>query len=555
MREMSHTTGWIGRVAAIAVSMLWMPLSSLGNVGAVVPFTTYEAELGSLGGGAQVLSMTNLPSAPTVELESSGRACVELNDVGESVTWTNTADCNAIVVRVSIPDSPTGGGITNTLNLYVNGVFRQSIAVNSLYTWIYEVTKFTNNNPSAGTPKRFYDMHRAFIVSNTVTAGSTIMLRKDAANTADYYRIDLIQLENVGSPISQPANTLNVTNYGAKANDQNDDSTAFKNCIAACESQGKGMWIPAGEFRTKEIISAEGINIYGAGMWYTTIHRVNGAAPNYRHKWDLTDCTIQDLYINIPQKSKQKIDGHDYGMTIQGTSSWRVERVWVHHGGAAFWCSGKDGTIKDCRSTESWADGINLNNSGSVQTTHRGLRLTCTNNYIIGPCDDGIALNAQNGSGTNWNMIDTKIRNNTSIAVNWANGIRIAGGRNSLVMHNLITDPTDSNGIRVGEFGGDGNPCESVLVCSNLVLRGCGIRTLYGHGGIAVTDDATAEIRANTILDSPGLGVDVQSCNATFIANVITRPYSNGFLVKASSIGTGIFTSNVVSGLRSGQVG
>lgn len=524
------------------------------GAGAITPFTTLEAEAGSLGGGAAILSMTNLPSAPTVQLESSGRKCVELDATGESVAWTNAEVCNAIVIRVSIPDAPGGGGITNTLNLYVNGTYRQTFTLTSKYSWIYGVTGFTNNDPAAGTPKRFYDMQRAFIAGAAVAPGSTIMLRKDATNSADYYRIDLIQLENVGPALPQPTNTLSVLTYGATADDETDDSAAIKSCITACQNQGKGMWMPAGLFRTQGVISANGINIFGAGMWHTINQRVISTnVAGFRHKWDLTDCTIQDLYIENPEVARTAEGGHDYGMTVQGANGWTVQRVWVHRGGACFWVSGTDGTIKDCRATESWADGINLNNGPNIVPEKRGFNLTCTNNYIIGSGDDGIAINAQNGGGTNWNMVDTKVRNNTSIAVNWANGIRIAGGRNSLIKNNLITDPTDSNGIRVGEFGANGNPCESVLVSGNVILRGCGIRTLYGHGGITVADDATATIVSNTIIDSPGIGIDVQACNATFTGNVISRPATNGFLIKSGVTGTGVFDSNLVTNMIAGQ--
>jgi len=538
----------------VGLALFYLGTRDVAGVGAVTPFTTLEAEAGNLGGGAAILSMSTLPSAPTVQLESSGRKCVELNAPGESVTWTNTEDCNAIVIRASIPDAPGGGGITNTLNLYVNGAFRQAVTLTSKYSWIYGVNGFTNNDPAAGTPKRFYDMQRAFISGAAVAPGSAIMLRKDATNTADYYRIDLIQLEHVAPPLAQPANTFSVLSYGAIPNDETDDSTAFKNCITACQNQGKGMWIPAGTFRTQGIISATGINIFGAGMWHTINQRVVSTnVAGYRHKWDLTDCTIQDLYIENPEVARTAEGGHDYGMTVQGANGWTVQRVWVHRGGACFWCSGTGGTIKDCRATESWADGINLNNGPNVVAEKRGFNLTCTNNYIIGSGDDGIAINAQNGGGTNWNMVDTIIQNNTSIAAYWANGIRVAGGRNSLIADNLITDPTDSNGIRVGEFGVNGNPCESVLVSGNVILRGCGIRTLYGHGGITIADDATATIVSNTIIDSPGLGIDVQACNATFTGNVISRPETNGFLIKSGVTGTGLFDSNLVTNMIAGQ--
>lgn len=536
-------------ISCLAIFVLIV--SPVFSQGATMPFKMLEAEDGTLNGGAGIRAMFSLPTAPTVELESSGRSCVELNAVGASVSWTTTDVTNTIVVRVSIPDAPAGGGITDSLNLYVNGVFRQSIVCTSKYTWVYGKQNLVENDPAIGTPKRFYDMHRAFIKGEPVAAGSTITLKKDTENSAAYYQIDFILLENVGPPLAQPENTLSVITYGATPNDNSDDTQAFKNCISACQTQKKGMWIPAGNFHTGgSIINATGINIYGAGMWYTTNTRIIGA----RHKWNLTNCTIQDLYIFNPEVGRELIQGHDYGMTIQGAKGWLVERVWVHRGGACFWCSGTDGTIRDCRATESWADGINLNNSPSIQADYAGLRLTAENNFIVGAGDDAIAINSQNGGGAEYNMFDTKVLNNTSIATMWANGMRIAGGRNTIMQHNLITDPTDSNGIRVGKFGTNGNPCESALVADNMIIRGCGIRKTYGHGGIAVTDSATATIQSNTIIDSPGIGIDVQKCNATFSGNTITNPTLQGFLIKSGSTGSGTFTNNTVNNLQSGQV-
>lgn len=530
-------------------AILFIAAIRISGQGAITPFKMYEAEDGALAGGAAILAMTDLPTAPTVELESSGRKCVELNAVGESVSWTTTDITNSIVVRVSMPDGPTGGGITDSLNLYVNGVFRQAIVCTSKYAWIYGVNAMIDNNPATGTPHRFYEMQRAFIQGEPVAAGSTITLKKEALNTAAYYRIDFILVENVGPALTQPANTLSVIAYGATPNDLTDDSQAFANCVLACQSQKKGMWIPAGNFYTGgSILNATGINIYGAGIWYTTNMRIIGD----RHKWNLTNCTIQDLYIFNPEVGRDVTLGHDSGMTIQGALGWTVQRVWAHH--CFFWCSGTDGTIKDCRTTESWADGINLNNGPSVKTDYAGLRLTAQNNFIVGAGDDGIAINAQNGGGAAGNMVDTKILNNTSIGVTWANGMRVAGGRNSILKNNLITDPADGNGIRVGKFGTNGNDCESVLVADNLILRGCGIRSTYGQGGISVADTATATIQSNTIIDSHRLGIDVQRCNATFSGNIIINPGTQGILIKSGSRGSGAFTSNTVSNLKSGQV-
>jgi hypothetical protein len=530
---------------------------AIAQVGASTPFKIYEAENATLAGGATLLTQNGIPSAPTVEFESSGRKCVQLDATNESLTWTTTETTNTIVVRVCIPDAPLGGGIDATLNLYVDGVFRQTLNTTSKYTWIYgnaiTGSGMDDNNPATGTPKRFYESSRAFITGAAVAVGSTITLKKDTENTANYYKIDFIMLENVGRALTQPVNTLSITTYGATANDGTDDSTAIKNCISACQSQGKGMWLPAGEFHSQGIINATGISIFGAGMWYTQNTRLYGAIGT-RHKWNLTNCNIQDLYIFNPETARTLEDGHDYGMTCQGALGYTIQRVWVNHGGASFWLSGTDVLIKDCISTESWADGINLNNTNRVDPNYAGLRMTAQNNFLIGSGDDGIALNAQNDGTTTNNMVDTKIINNTSIGTMWANGMRIAGGRNTILKDNLITDPTSSNGIRVGKFGTTGNPCESVLVTGNAILRGCGLRPIYGQGGICVADGAVTTIENNFIEDSGALGIDVQTCTATFTSNTVNNPGTYGFLIKSGSIGSGIFTTNTVTNLKNGQL-
>jgi len=318
--------------------------------------------------------------------------------------------------------------------------------------------------------------------------------------------------------------------------------------VAACQTQKKGMWIPAGVFHTRGILTARGISIYGAGMWYTTNYRIIGD----RHKWDLYNCNVQDIYFFNPEVGRNLLSGHDSGMTIQGDLGWTVQRVWNHH--LHFWCSGTDGLIKDCRTTESYADGINLNNGPSVKPEYAGIRLTAQNNYVIGCGDDGYAINAQNNGGIAGNMVDTKIINNTSIAITWANGIRVAGGRNSLIQNNLVLDPCDKSGIYVGKFGTAGNPCESVLVKDNYILRGCGVRNEgSGIGGITVHDNATATIQQNTIVDTPGLGVNIADCNVTFTSNDIVNPDSHGFFIKAGRKGSATLINNKITELPSGM--
>ncbi|MEV6740629.1 hypothetical protein AB0N14_28215 [Streptomyces sp. NPDC051104] len=103
--------------------------------GATTPSITYEAEAGTLGGGAGRVSLTSAPTTQysSAALEASGHAYVHLGATGQSVQWTNNTGqpISFINVRGGIPDSSSGGGTTGRLNLHVNGTFRQALNLNS----------------------------------------------------------------------------------------------------------------------------------------------------------------------------------------------------------------------------------------------------------------------------------------------------------------------------------------------------------------------------------------------------------------------------------------
>ncbi|HCT78745.1 MAG TPA: Secreted glycosyl hydrolase, partial [Micromonosporaceae bacterium] len=123
--------------------------------GANMPYDMYEAEDGTTGGGATVLS----PNRTIGDLagEASGRRAVTLGSTGSFVQWTTKADTNTFVTRFSIPDSAGGGGTTSTLNIYVNGTFHKAITLNSRYAWLYGAEAGPGNSPGAGGPRHLYD--------------------------------------------------------------------------------------------------------------------------------------------------------------------------------------------------------------------------------------------------------------------------------------------------------------------------------------------------------------------------------------------------------------
>ena len=145
-------------VSAASVLMALVP--SVHAAGATTPFVSYEAEAGKLSGGAKVVALKSAPTTryASPELEASGHAYVALAATGHEVSWTNRTGqpITFINVRASIPDAPTGGGITATLNLYVNGIFRQRLNLNSRQSWIYEGEQYqaSDQDPAKGRRER-----------------------------------------------------------------------------------------------------------------------------------------------------------------------------------------------------------------------------------------------------------------------------------------------------------------------------------------------------------------------------------------------------------------
>src|SRR5438128_895520 len=68
----------------IALSLMGLGNKVYAIVGATTPFTSFEGEAGTLGGGAAVVSLVSSPTTPfsSPQLEASGHAYVQLTATG-----------------------------------------------------------------------------------------------------------------------------------------------------------------------------------------------------------------------------------------------------------------------------------------------------------------------------------------------------------------------------------------------------------------------------------------------------------------------------------------
>jgi hypothetical protein len=362
------------------IALLAVPLHAAQSFrGADIPWTTYEAE-----------DMTNTGTTLgpkydpyLVETESSGQKCVKLDTAGQFIEFTAQSPANAIVVRYSLPDAPSGGGINSTIILYQNGKFVQKLPVTSRYSWLYGKYPFTNN-PKAGKPRNFYDEVR--LKGLSIASGDVLRLQKDKDDNAPYCIIDLVDLENVSPALTTPPNSLSAADFGAIGNGQSDDTAALRNCIAAAKKQGKTVWVAAGTFKiTGDIKIPAGVTIQGAGMWHTTFVGDADLYTNVSRRVRFTgrgnDIHLSDFAIIGKLNYRNDSEDNDgIGGTFGVDST--VTRIWGEHTKTGMWVLNSSNlVVEGCRFRDTVADGINfcvgMRNSVIQNCTTRGTGDDC----------------------------------------------------------------------------------------------------------------------------------------------------------------------------------
>jgi hypothetical protein len=126
--------------AAPVVTRAALAPALVAGAGATVDFAEQEAEHAATNG--TVIGPGT--DAYTLAAEASGRSAVSLTS-GQYVEFTLPSAANAITVRYSIPDAPTGGGITAPLDVTVNGGHHRTMTLTSQYAWLYNQYSFSND--------------------------------------------------------------------------------------------------------------------------------------------------------------------------------------------------------------------------------------------------------------------------------------------------------------------------------------------------------------------------------------------------------------------------
>ncbi|CAL9372930.1 hypothetical protein SUDANB150_00889 [Streptomyces sp. enrichment culture] len=410
--------------------------------GANMPYDMYEAEDGTVGGGATVVGPNR--TIGDIAGEASGRKAVHLDKTGEYVEFTTKADTNTLVTRFSIPDAPGGGGIDATLNVYVDGVMKKALPLTSKYAWLYGAEASPGNSPGAGAPRHIYD-EAHLMLGETVPAGSTIRLQKDAANTTDY-AIDFVNLEQVSAlPNPDPAA------YAVPAGFTHQD---VQNALdkVRMDTTGKlvGVYLPPGDYQTSSKFQVYGkaVKVIGAGPWFTQFH-----APTTQDNTDIgfrAEASAKgSTFANFAYFGNytSRIDGPGKVFDFSNTSDIVIDNIWNEHMVCLYWGANTDRmTIKNSRIRNMFADGINMTNGSTDNLV--------SNNDARATGDDSFALfSAIDAGGSD---MKNNLYENLTTTLTWrAAGLAVYGGYNNTFRNIHIADTLVYSGITISslDFG------------------------------------------------------------------------------------------------------
>jgi hypothetical protein len=540
--------------------------------GAAVPWTEYEAEAARYQGTLLTADPLRTFGHTNFATESSGRQSVRLNSTGQFVEFTSTNQTNSIVVRNSIPDAPSGGGISATISLYINDTFAQKLDLSSQHSWLYGNTdgpEALTNSPQADARRLFDEAHA--LLSASYPAGTKFRLQRDASDTASYYILDLVDLEQVAPAISQPAGCTSITAYGAVPNDGLDDTTAIQKAVTDDQNGVIScVWIPVGQWRQEQKILTDDplnrgqynqvgisdVTIRGAGMWYSQFYTLTEpqdvvGAINHPHEgnfgFDIDNNTqISDIAIFGSGRIRGGDGNDEGGVGLNGRfgQNTKITNVWIEHANVAVWVGRDFDNIpalwgpadglqfSGMRIRDTYADGINFTNgTRNSKVFNSSFRTTG---------DDSLAVWANTAVKDQVvdNTHDNHFVNNT-VQLPWrANGIAIYGGYDNSIENNLIYDTMNYPGIMLAT---DHSPLPfsgTTLIANNGIYRGGGVfwNEAQEFGAITLfpsTKDITGvTIRDTDIYDSTYDGIQFKNGGGTMpnvvISNVKIDKSNNG---------------------------
>ena len=553
------TTGGMGPVSMAGTTSTTGGVTGTGGMGGPtkpiwpdgrgpsVAFTTYEAE------AMDTNAMKTVATRAFGRLsgEASGRQAVTLSQTGHQVAFKTKEASNSIVVRYSIPDG--GHDYWTTLGVLVDGVSRGKLKLTSRYSWTYGgddvFNKPQQEDKNIGNEHHFYDEAHALI--GDIPVGATVILRKEADDTAATITVDLVEMELVGPPLPQPANAVSLSECGAVADDDQDDTSAIQKCIDHAMGLKKELYIPKGRFiaRAGKALSVQNVTIRGAGMWYSSINGFDAQL----NCWGAGGCKYYDFAVFGDTVAR---DDASPETAFRGNLSGSViQNVWIEHLKVGIWPEKGSGplAVTSVRIRNMMADGVNFYNGAHDSFVE--------NSHFRNTGDDAIAAwsDTYMSPGPSKNNVFRK----NYIQIPWkANCFGIYGGQDNKIEDNVCADTVQYPGMFFAEQFNAHPFTGTTEVNRNTLLRAGGNAYNHTHGALKFHADQApvGNIKVSTldIIDPTNSGVHVQGGNVidkVWLNTVtITNPGQASFYLNAGSQGSMDAVGVVVTGGNPGVV-
>jgi nitrous oxidase accessory protein NosD len=197
------------------------------------------------------------------------------------------------------------------------------------------------------TPGGFTDLAVHVSRSDLVTPGEYVASIQFTSNGGNptipvSLRVPTQTLPPPPPPPPSSSGTVNVVDFGARGNDQIDDTSAFAAAIAALPAEGGTVRIPGGTYlftapsrssirRSIDLFRRSNVTLAGDGMHETVLRM----APGNTYSGDAhfisiersTGITIRDLTVDGNRTNVTYVDEQSHGIELDGSSNVRIERV------------------------------------------------------------------------------------------------------------------------------------------------------------------------------------------------------------------------------------
>ena len=478
--------------------------NAIDNIGATMPYTRYDSDEASIGGGASIVISPN-HLQDNIASQASKQSYVTLPGSGAYAEWTMKSTGRGVTMRFTLPDTGDGMGQKGSLDVYVNNNKVKTVDLTSYYMWQY----FPGGNPSdtpGGAPCFAFD-ETHFLLDNKLNVGDKIKIQSSGANGLEY-GVDFLEIEEVGDPIGQPENSYSVIDYGANPNDDQDDYNAIHACIQAADSAGKNVYFPPGTYRISQIwrLNGQNMKISGAGIWYTNIQFTNdqpgtgGISGGVEQDGYCRNVEFCHMYLNSNLRSRYNQQAV-YKCFMDVFTNCFIHDIWQEHFECGFWMADYNGNmdysdglkIINCRIRNNLADGVNFCQGTSYSTVY--------NCSIRNNGDDGLAM---------WNdsTMGAKDETNNVFCFNtidfiWrAGAIAVYGGSGHRVYNNYIRDTHMSSGIHLNTTfpGHKFNNNQGITFQNNVLIKTGSVKGGWGEEFGAV--DMDGEVKNITLTNT-----------------------------------------------------